>query len=93
LEKGATITAFDPETMKNVQIVVGDKIKYAANQYEALEGADALIIAMEWSEFRTPEFEKIGASLKNKAIIDGRNLFEVAQLRELGCYYESIGRP
>ena len=93
LEKGATITAFDPEAMKNVQGVVGDKIKYAANQYEALEGADALIIATEWSEFRTPEFEKIGASLKNKAIFDGRNLFEVAQMRELGYFYESIGRP
>lgn len=93
LEKGATITAFDPEAMKNVQGVVGDKIKYAANQYEALEGADALIIATEWSEFRTPEFEKIGTSLKNKAIFDGRNLFEVAQMREMGYFYESIGRP
>jgi UDPglucose 6-dehydrogenase len=93
LEKGATITAFDPEAMKNVQGVVGDKIKYAANQYEALQGADALIIATEWSEFRTPEFEKIGTSLKNKAIFDGRNLFEVAQMREMGYFYESIGRP
>ncbi len=93
LEKGATITAFDPEAMKNVQGVVGDKIKYAANQYEALEGADALIIATEWSEFRTPEFEKISTSLKNKAIFDGRNLFEVAQMREMGYFYESIGRP
>lgn len=90
---GATVTAFDPEAMKNVQGVVGDKIKYATNQYEALEGADALIIATEWSEFRTPEFDKIGASLKNKAIFDGRNLFEVAQMREMGYYYESIGRP
>jgi len=93
LERGATITAFDPEAIKNVQGVVGDKIKYAANQYEALQGADALIIATEWSEFRTPEFEKIGASLKNKAIFDGRNLFEVAQMREMGYFYESIGRP
>lgn len=93
LAKGATITAFDPEAMKNVQGVVGDKIKYATNQYEALEGADALIIATEWSEFRTPEFEKIGASLKNKAIFDGRNLFEVGQMREIGYHYESIGRP
>ena len=93
LERGATITAFDPEAMKNVQGVVGDKIKYAANQYEALEGADALIIATEWSEFRTPEFEKISTSLKNKAIFDGRNLFEVAQMREMGYFYESIGRP
>jgi UDPglucose 6-dehydrogenase len=93
LAKGATITAFDPEAMKNVQGVVGDKIKYATNQYDALEGADALIIATEWSEFRTPEFDKIGASLKNKAIFDGRNLFEVAQMREMGYYYESIGRP
>jgi UDPglucose 6-dehydrogenase len=89
---GATITAFDPEAMKNVQGVVGDKIKYATNQYEALEGADALIIATEWSEFRTPEFDKIGASLKNKAIFDGRNLFEVNKMRNIGYHYESIGR-
>jgi UDPglucose 6-dehydrogenase len=90
---GATISAFDPEAMPNVQATIGDKIKYASSQYEALEGADALVIATEWSEFRTPDFERIGANLKNKAIFDGRNLFEVKFIKEMGYHYESVGRP
>jgi UDPglucose 6-dehydrogenase len=90
---GATVTAFDPEAMPNVQSSIGNKIKYASSQYEALEGADALVIATEWSEFRTPDFERIGASLKNKAIFDGRNLFEVKFIKEMGYHYESVGRP
>ena len=89
---GATVTAFDPEAMKNVQGVVGDKIKYATNQYSALEGADALIIATEWSEFRTPEFEKIDETLKEKVIFDGRNLFDLNMMRQMGYYYVSVGR-
>jgi UDPglucose 6-dehydrogenase len=93
LEAGATVTAFDPEAMNNVKGVVGDKINYAASQYEALEGADALIIATEWNEFRTPDFIKIVQSLKNQAIFDGRNLFDVAAVKALGFHYESIGRP
>lgn len=93
VEAGATITAFDPEAMKNVQGVVGDKIQYADSQYECLEGADALIIATEWNEFRTPDFDKIAASLKELVVFDGRNLFDVASMQEKGFYYESIGRP
>jgi UDPglucose 6-dehydrogenase len=93
LEAGATVTAFDPEAMNNVKGVVGDKINYASSQYEALEGADALIIATEWNEFRTPDFIKIVQSLKNQAIFDGRNLFDVAAVKALGFHYESIGRP
>lgn len=89
---GATISAFDPEAMNNVKGVVGDKITYAENQYDALENADALIIATEWNEFRTPNFLKIVTTLKNKVIFDGRNLFDIAAIRELGFYYESIGR-
>jgi UDPglucose 6-dehydrogenase len=93
LEAGATVTAFDPEAMNNVKGVVGDKINYATNQYEALDGADALIIATEWNEFRTPDFIKIVKALKNQAIFDGRNLFDVAAVKALGFHYESIGRP
>jgi UDPglucose 6-dehydrogenase len=89
---GATVTAFDPEAMPNIKNQIGDKIHYASNQYEALQNADALIIATEWNEFRTPEFEKIESSLKNKAIFDGRNLFSVEEMRASGWYYESIGR-
>jgi UDPglucose 6-dehydrogenase len=92
-EAGATVTAFDPEGMANVKKQIGDKIKYVESQYDALDNADALIIATEWSEFRTPDFELINSKLKNKAIFDGRNLFEVKQIRDLGYHYESIGRP
>ncbi len=90
--EGATICAFDPEAMKNVKSVVGDKIDYADNQYDTLKDADALIIATEWNEFRTPDFSKIAQSLKNKAIFDGRNLFDLAAIKELGFHYESVGR-
>jgi UDPglucose 6-dehydrogenase len=90
---GATIVAFDPEAMANVKKTIGDKIKYAENQYGALDNADALIIATEWSEFRTPDFDMINARLKNKAIFDGRNLFDVQYISGLGYHYESIGRP
>jgi UDPglucose 6-dehydrogenase len=78
--------------MNNVRSLIGAKVTYAESQYEALEGADALIIATEWNEFRTPNFLKIVTSLKNKVIFDGRNLFDIAAIRELGFYYESIGR-
>lgn len=92
LAQGATVTVFDPEAMKNVKQVVGDKISYAENQYDALKGADALIIATEWNEFRSPDFLKIVTHLKNKIIFDGRNLFDVSAIAELGFHYESIGR-
>lgn len=93
LQAGASITAYDPEAMPNVQQVLGNKINYAQSQYQALENADALLIATEWSEFRTPDFERINQLLPTKVIFDGRNLFEVVKLQELGYQYISIGRP
>ncbi len=92
-EAGARITAYDPEAMPNVKGVIGDKITYVDNHYAALDNADALIIATEWAEFRTPDFEVIEAKLSNKAVFDGRNLFDKNQMKELGYHYESIGRP
>jgi UDPglucose 6-dehydrogenase len=92
LKEGAVVCAYDPEAMNNIKQVVGDKIQYAENQYECLKGADALVIATEWNEFRTPDFLKIVSNLKTKVIFDGRNLFDVAAIRDLGFYYESIGR-
>jgi UDPglucose 6-dehydrogenase len=89
---GATITAYDPEAMPNVQAQIGDKIQYAANQYEALQGAVALIIATEWSEFRTPDFDSMVKELKHKVIFDGRNVFDVQDLISHGFIYNSIGR-
>jgi UDPglucose 6-dehydrogenase len=92
VEAGATVTAFDPEAMDNVKALLGDKISFADDQYSALQGADALIIATEWSVFRSPEFPKISSGLKEKVIFDGRNLYDLDQMRELGFYYNSIGR-
>lgn len=93
LEAGATVSAFDPEAMNNVKGVIGDKIIYSETQYEALQDADALIVATEWNEFRTPDFDKILSTMKDAVIFDGRNLFDVEQMEKKGFHYESIGRP
>jgi UDPglucose 6-dehydrogenase len=71
---------------------LGDKIQYAESPYAAIEQADALVIATEWSEFRTPDFDRISQTIKNKVIFDGRNLFDVKQMKSLGYHYESVGR-
>ena len=92
LAEGASIAAFDPEAMGNVKKMISNRITYAEDQYSALQNADALIIATEWNEFRTPEFEKISGLLKKKVIFDGRNLFDLKQMRQLGYHYASIGR-
>ena len=92
LKEGAAVSAYDPEAMTNVKGLLGDKITFHEMQYDALANADILIIATEWSEFRTPDFEKIASLLKNKVIFDGRNLFDLKQMEELGFHYVSIGR-
>ena len=92
LAAGATVTAFDPEAMDNVKKLLGDTIQFSENQYDALLDADALIVATEWNEFRTPDFSQITTSLKNKVIFDGRNLFDLQQIAQLGFHYESVGR-
>jgi UDPglucose 6-dehydrogenase len=92
VKNGATVTVFDPEAMGNVKNILGEKIKYAKNQYEALEGAEALLIATEWSVFRNPDFDKIESILKNKVVFDGRNLYDLQKMIDLGYYYNSIGR-
>ena len=92
LAAGATVSAFDPEAMPNVKELFADKISFTENQYDALQNADALIIATEWNEFRTPEFEKISATLNNKVIFDGRNLFDLEYMKQQGFHYESVGR-
>jgi len=93
LEEGASVTAFDPEAMSNVKNILGDRISYAETQYDCLERADALIIATEWNEFRTPDFEKINTLMKDAVIFDGRNVFDVQTMEKKGFHYESIGRP
>ncbi len=92
VKAGATVKAFDPEAMSNVQGQIGNKIEYANDQYDALDDADALIICTEWSVFRTPDFNVLSNKLKNKTIFDGRNLYATNKMKERGYYYKSIGR-
>lgn len=92
LAEGATVNAFDPEAMGNVKRLKGDAIDFATDEYEALKGADALIIATEWSAFRNPDFARMAELLKNKVVFDGRNLFELDQMKAQGFTYVSIGR-
>ncbi|RZL17518.1 MAG: UDP-glucose/GDP-mannose dehydrogenase family protein [Pedobacter sp.] len=92
VDAGATVSVFDPEASENVQKLIGDKVTYATDQYDALENADALLIATEWSVFRNPDFERISDLLKRKVIFDGRNLYDLEKMIDLGFYYNSIGR-
>jgi UDPglucose 6-dehydrogenase len=92
LAEGVKITAYDPEAMENVRNILGNQVTFAHTSYAALDDADALLIMTEWPMFRTPEFEKMNLLLKNKVIFDGRNVYELDQMREMGYTYYSIGR-
>jgi len=90
---GAEISAFDPEAADNVKRKIGNIISYCHDPYQALSGADCLVIATEWPVFRTPDFESISQSLKEQVIFDGRNLYSIDKMKSLGFQYFSIGRP
>lgn len=89
---GATVTAYDPVAVHEAQRILGDKIKYSDEQYDTLEGADALVVVTEWPEFRSPDFDKMATLLKSKAIFDGRNIYEPSEMKTMGYHYECIGR-
>ena len=93
LEAGAKIKAFDPEAMENVKALMGDKITLCDNQYDAIEGTDALAVVTEWNVFRTPDYDRIMSSLREPVVFDGRNVFDPVDMRERGFVYSSIGRP
>jgi len=92
LAEEAVVRVYDPVAMDNMRARFGNRITYAGNQYEALKDADALLILTEWSAFRNPDFEKIKAQLKKPVIFDGRNVYSLEKMKELGFHYESIGR-
>jgi UDPglucose 6-dehydrogenase len=92
LAEGAIVSAFDPEAMPHVRRLYGDRVIFGANQYDVLAAADAVVIATEWSVFRTPDFEKMTSLMAQRVIFDGRNVFEVAQMEALGFEYFSVGR-
>ncbi len=92
LKSGASVIAFDPEAMNNVQKKLGDKISFAQGMYGALEDADALIICTEWGVFRNPNFQLMKELLKENVIFDGRNVYDLEEMKIEGFHYESIGR-
>jgi UDPglucose 6-dehydrogenase len=92
LAGGARVRVFDPEAMDNVRARYGDQIEYAADPLEAATGADALAIVTEWGDFRQPDFEALKAVMTAPVIIDGRNLYDPAAMRERGFVYRCIGK-
>lgn len=93
LEKGAKIAVYDPEAMENVKNIFGDKIQYEKNPYDTLDYADALLVLTEWEEFNKPDLGRIKSLLKEPVIMDGRNMYSLAEMQRYGFHYESIGRP
>ena len=91
LADGAKVRVHDPVAQENVRAIYGDKLVYCERQYDAIDGADALCIVTEWNEFRNPNFATVKSLLKRPLILDGRNLYNPAQMKELGFQYEGIG--
>lgn len=92
LEKGATVSAYDPAAIETSKFYLKDSIEYAESEYGALKNAEALLIMTEWNEFRNPDFDFIKKTLINPIIFDGRNIFSPEKMQELGFVYYSIGR-
>lgn len=92
LAEGASVAAYDPEAMENVRKLKGGSITYGSDPYEVLKEADFLLIATEWSVFRTPEFERMKNTMKAPLVFDGRNLYDLQRMKEKGFTYYSIGR-
>lgn len=93
LAAGAEVHAHDPEALEEAKRLFGDRIHYHRVNYEALDGADALLVITEWNEFRRPDFERIRKAMRHPVIFDGRNIYELAKMREHGFTYYSVGRP
>jgi len=92
LKAGAKVKAYDPAAMEETKRVLGNKIVYSSDPYEALVGADAMVLMTEWSEFHLPDFRKMASLMKEKAIFDGRNIYDPASIKKMGFKYYGIGR-
>jgi UDPglucose 6-dehydrogenase len=92
LAGGAEIRVYDPKAMESARRLLRDTVTYCGRSYDAVKGADALVVATEWNEFREPDFERLRSLMRRPAIFDGRNLYNPLQIRELGFHYEGIGR-
>ena len=91
LDRGCQVAVFDPEAIEHVQKIYSDKIMYGHDEYQVLQGADALLIATEWAVFRSPDFQRIKSLMKSPNLFDGRNLYELDDIPP-DFHYESIGR-
>jgi UDPglucose 6-dehydrogenase len=92
LSDGATVVAYDPEAIEEAKKIFGTRIQLASSNYGCVEGADALLIVTEWQAFRNPNFERMKSMMRHPVIFDGRNIYDPAQLRQLGFTYYSVGR-
>jgi UDPglucose 6-dehydrogenase len=92
LAEGAVICAHDPVAMEQARAILGNRIAYAESNYDALEGAEVLVIVTDWHEYRHPDFERIKRTLKRPLVVDGRNLYELEKMQDVGLRYYSIGR-
>ena len=92
LEAGASIHVHDPEAMSNIEKIYGNQLNYFEDQYDSLQECDLLLVVTEWSSYKMPDYDKMFSCLKERAIIDGRNIYDLDLMKNLNCYYESIGR-
>jgi len=90
--EGVRIQVHDPVAMGEARHRIGDKVMYFENNYEALRGADGLVVVTEWNEFRRPDFDRMKSLLKTPVVFDGRNIYDPARLRDLGFIYYGMGR-
>jgi len=93
LQRGARVSVHDPEALEIARGVFGDRVEYFERNYDALEGADALLVLTEWKPYRTPDFARMRRLMRDPALFDGRNLFDPQRMREVGFDYAGIGRP
>ena len=91
LARGAAVRVYDPEAMKNAKAIFGDAVHYGLSEYDALDGADALVIVTEWNEFRNPDFERMKKLMKSRVIFDGRNIYRLETMRREGFTYFGVG--
>lgn len=92
LERGATVRVHDPHALENLKAIYGERVDYAATMYDAADGADALVLVTEWHSYRRPDFQRLLRSMRSPVIIDGRNVWDPSELRELGFRYQGLGR-
>ena len=92
LKEGVKIKAYDPAAIENSKKHFNSQVEWAQDSYQALKNSDGLIVATEWNEFRSPDFDKIKNLMKQQVIFDGRNVFDPEHIRQLGFSYYCIGR-